>query len=348
LARYLWDTVIPALTREVRSSSSGNGHLQLPADGKSLTELIHSRGINCRYLGRLAELAKKEELLDLIAVQKVALENAAAAAASKDGDNAAADKPKISAKAPRFRMPICWLEQLECEMVARAAKHVLDSYMMEQGGAASGSSQPAQTIASFLSALVSTGEESAATTEMRLGKEAQRSDVLDQEDMNALTLFDVGGDEDSSVMRGRDEMWSDIEAEIGRRYRYTLTLYNGSGTSSSPKKDAAESSRALYIPLLRRICQRSGIRLVAKQYAVGKKCVCGSSGGNGSGGLSASYPIAPTDILDILPLVKHAASVPGESFAPTSFNSGNAAVAANGSCAPSLHVLLSDAKTVYE
>merc|ERR1719223_68336 len=109
--------------------SSGGKGIPLPADGRSLTELIHSRGINCRYLGRLAELAKKEELEDLMAVQKVAVESAAAAA-SKDGE---ADKPKITTKAPRFRMPICWLEQLECEMVARAAKHVLDSYLMENG-----------------------------------------------------------------------------------------------------------------------------------------------------------------------------------------------------------------------
>lgn len=56
-------------------------------------------------------------------------------------------------------------------------------------------------------------------------------------------------------------------------------------------------------------------------------------------GLTTTYPIAPTDILDVLPLVKHAASVSGESFAPCSFNN------AVGS---SLHVLLPDAKTRYE
>ncbi|KAL7543602.1 hypothetical protein ACHAXR_012903 [Thalassiosira sp. AJA248-18] len=321
LARHLWDTAIPTLTKDIRSSS-GNG-LQLPAEGRSLTELIHSRGVNCRYLGRLAELARKEELEDIIAAEK---------AASASADTAIDKTP--AKKAPRFRMPICWLELLECEMVARAAKHVLDSYMTEQGGA-SAVSQPAQTIASFLSAVVSIGEESAAGTEMRT--ESSQQDVLDQEDMNALTLFATGdsGDTVSSSTRGRDEIWSDIEQEIGRRYRCTLSLYNT--TSGSSKKDGKES-RALYTPLLRRICQRSGIRLVAKHYAVGQKCVCG--GGSGASGLTASYPIAPTDILDILPLVKHAASVSGESFAPCSFN-GNAG-------APSLHVLLSDAKTVYE
>lgn len=127
MARHLWDVVIPNLSKDIRSSSV-NG-LQIPADGRSLTELMHQRGVNCRYLGRLAELARKEELEDNIALEK---------AASNAAD-------KLSTTPTRFRMPICWLELLECEMVARAAKHVLDSYMIERASA-----QPAQMIASFL------------------------------------------------------------------------------------------------------------------------------------------------------------------------------------------------------
>mmetsp|Transcript_32257 Transcript_32257/g.59149 ORF Transcript_32257/g.59149 Transcript_32257/m.59149 type:complete len:878 (-) Transcript_32257:185-2818(-) len=323
LARHLWDTVLPNLTKEIRSSS-GNG-LQLPVDGRSLTELIHQRGVNCRYLGRLAELARKEELEDVIAAER---------ASSPDPSGRAEDAPR--SKAPRFRMPLCWLEMLECEMVARAAKHVLDSYVSELGPV-SAAQVPAQTIASFLSAVVSVGEESAAETERRTASKGSRA-VLDQEDMNALTLFGVGGGEDG-VIRGRDEIWLDIEREIGRRYRYTLSLYNRNSATSS-KKDVRDS-QAMYTPLLRRICQRSGIRIVAKHYKMGKKCVCGGGGGTG-GGLAACHPIAPTDILDILPLVKHAASVSGESFVPCSFD-GNTAGSST-----SLHVLLSDAKTVYE
>lgn len=75
--------------------------------------------------------------------------------------------------------------------------------------------------------------------------------------------------------------------------------------------------------------------------------MCGTTAGGGKyGGLAASYPIAPTDIVDVLPLVKHAASASGESFAPCFFvGGGNTTVA---SPSPSLHVLLSDAKTMYE
>lgn len=226
-------------------------------------------------------------------------------------------------------------------MVARAAKHVLDSYMLALGGGTSTVQPVAQTIASFLSAVVSLGEESAADTEWRVTT-SENQKVLDQDEMNALTLFDCygNGDTSSSPIRGREEIWAHIESEIGRRYRYTLTTYPTATTSVSSKQKA--ESRAMYTPLLRRICQRSGIRLVAKQYDIGQKCVCGSGGS--SGNLTTSYPIAPTDILDILPLVKHAASVSGETFAPASFNGNNA----GGSGSASLHVLLADAKSMYE
>mmetsp|Transcript_25034 Transcript_25034/g.47482 ORF Transcript_25034/g.47482 Transcript_25034/m.47482 type:complete len:1631 (-) Transcript_25034:133-5025(-) len=311
LARHLWDTVMPALTKDIRLSS-GNG-LQIPADGKSLTEFIHQRGINCRYFGRLAELAQKEEQDD-VAAEK-AMEN-------KDA----------RLKLQRYKMPLSWLELLECEMVARAAKHVLDSYMREQGGVAS--AQPAQTIASFLSALVSIGEESAAETEIRM---SNLRDALDEDDMNALTMCGAGGNGDAvrATVRGRADVWADIEREVGRRYRYTLCLYNGSNTKV---KDALKN-RALFTPLLRRICQRTGIRLVGKKYDVGGKCVCGGANST-SGRLTYSYPIAPVDILDILPLIKHAAAVSGETFVPCPFY-GSAG-------SPSLHVLLSDAKAMYE
>ena len=273
-----------------------------------------------RYLGRLAELARKEELDDILAYEMASLD--------------VSDESSVKKlRAPRFRMPLCWLELLECEMVARAAKHVLNSYMIEQG-----SFIPAHTIASFLSAVMSVSEESAAETELRTNESFSGSNkYLDPDDMNALTLvFDgeCGGVDaaGSTPGRGRAEIWSDIEREVGRRYRYNLSLYNG----GLPKKDVG-SSRALYMPLLRRICQRSGIRLIAKQYDVGKKCVCGDGRG-----LVTTYPIAPTDILDVLPLVKHAAADSGETFVPCLFK-GNA-----GGSLSKLHVLLSDAKTMYE
>jgi protein TIF31 len=111
-------------------------------------------------------------------------------------------------------------------------------------------------LASFLSAIMSVGEESAGETELRTIKANSGSiGILDQDEMNALTLCFGTDDENngdapaSSPFVGRGEIWSAIESDIGRRYRYTLSLYN---TKTSTKKDERES-RALYLPLLRRV-----------------------------------------------------------------------------------------------
>jgi len=308
-ALFIWNDLLPTLTKEMKDNS---GH-EIPVDGKSLTEMLHQKGINCRYIGRLAQLAQEEEAKDRQAEKTIQSEK--------------------NAKLPRRIMPLCWLEMLECEMVARAAKHVIDRYLTENGGVAA--TQPAQTIASFLSALMSTGEESAAETEVRTGK--QNRDSPDEDALNALTLSGVGGNGDAVPphVRSRSEVWEDIEQEVGRRFRYVLTLYNRSTQNS---KDEA-SSRALFIPLLRRVCQRTGVRLGAKNYPIGGKCIC--NGGNSGGGrITASYPISPVDILDILPLMKHSAAYGGEGFVPCAFG------ASSGSS--SLHILLPDAKAAFE
>lgn len=302
-ARMLWDQVLPRLTLDIREASGP--HHQIPPDGRSLTEMLHQHGINCRYLGRLAMLAQKEEDKDKAVEVEI-----------KNGN---------VVRLGRRKMPIYWLELLECEMVARAAKHVLESYLTENGGAAA--AQPAQTVASFFSALVSESEETAAQTETRMSK---KKGGPDEDDFNALTLCDTGGEGDAvpGTVRTRTEVWDDIQREVGRRFRYSLTLYNPGG----------KGSRALYIPLLRRVCQRTGVRLVAKNYDVGGKCLC--SGGNTSGGrLTASYPIEPTDVVDIVPLMKHAAAHV-EGFVPCAIGSSIGL--------PSLHISLPDTRTTLE
>jgi protein TIF31 len=275
-------------------------------DGKTLTEFLHRNGVNCRYLGRLAVLAKEEEL--------------------KDEKTEADLKQGKLTVVERRTMPKCWLELLECEMVARAAKHVLDSYLTEHGGVAS--MQPAQTIASFLSALVSDREETAAQTETRLEK--RPASLPDEDDISALTITGTGGDDDSGAVgiRGRYEVWQDIEAEVGRRFRYTLYLSNTGN----------KTGRALYIPLLRRVCQRTGVRIIARNYDVGGKALC--SGGSTLGGhLTESYPISPLDIVDVVPLMKHAASY-SEGFSPCSVGPSVSL--------PALQVSLRDARLALE
>lgn len=298
---YLWNEMLPRITKIVREGSVA----QLAVDGQSLTEFLHRYGVNCRYMGRLAVLAKEQE----------------------DHDNQVAADIKAGRQTviERRTMPKCWLELLECEMVARSAKHVLDEYLSENYGVAA--SQPAQTIASFLSALVSEAEESAAQTELRLDRRGPNQP--DDDDVGALTITGIGsGDAVPKPVRGREEVWKDIEADIGRRFRYTLSIFNNGN----------KSGRALYIPLLRRVCQRAGVRLLAKEYDLGNKCVCGGSSTAG-GRLILSYPISIMDIVDVVPLVKHTAAY-GEGFGMCSVGTTVAL--------PSLQVSLPDARATLE
>ena len=318
MALYLWDEVLPRLTRDIRQSCGIPG-FDVPVEGRELTELIHGRGINCRYLGRLADLAKDEERRD--AEVRDVIEGVSVS--STAGGTSASPT-----EFPRFRMPPCWLDLIECEIAARAAKHVLSSYFEEAGGAL-GAVNPARIVANFLSALVSTAEEGAADTERRLGGHEDSGD--DGDLVDALALCDLmgsaNGDSDPSSSRSHADVWSDIAKEAGRRYCYSLSFYG-------PNEKGRPHERAMYGPLLRRVCQRSGIRLVANKYVFGGKCLVGSASG------APSYPIAQSDILDILPLVKNAASLGPETFVPAS--------STNNTGSSSLHLLLPDTNQVFD
>ena len=296
-AVHLWDNVIPGVTNEIRM---GTVHT-VPHDGKSVTEFIHQRGINCRYLGRLANLAQMEE--------------------EKDQNQMKAFKENKITKLDRRKMPLFWLELLECEMVARAAKHVLDRHLSANNYANVGSLS--QIVASFLCSIVSESEETAAQTENRVGK----SDIVepDEDDLSGLTLFQTVSA--ISPRRSRHDIWTEVEEEIGRRFRYSLTIFNQS----------IPSDRARYMPLLRRVCQRNGIRLVAKSYDVGLKCMSSESGSGGS--IFSSYPISALDVVDIVPLMKHAAA----------HSEGFVACGSGPTTGlPPLHISLPDARATLE
>jgi len=65
---FLRNSVLPELIHNLKEGDVG-----FPMDGQSLSRLLHRRGINMRYLGKVAELAegKKLEALHFIAVQEM-------------------------------------------------------------------------------------------------------------------------------------------------------------------------------------------------------------------------------------------------------------------------------------
>lgn len=57
-ARYLWDVALPYVNMEVK-----RGNI-CPLDCAELATVLHSAGVNMRYMGRLATLAVEEEAED--------------------------------------------------------------------------------------------------------------------------------------------------------------------------------------------------------------------------------------------------------------------------------------------
>jgi hypothetical protein len=131
LATFLWEVMLPAVTKQVRE-----GDISVK-DNAALVKVLHSSGVNMRYLGALADLAKAEE----------------------DDDRALLGKGQQRVRS----MPLFWREMLTVEMLARACKYVLNSYYKSSPAVYAA---PAQTIASLLNhlvgALVPTEEELAA------------------------------------------------------------------------------------------------------------------------------------------------------------------------------------------
>ena len=120
LARFLHDRVLPELTASVRSGDVS------PVDNASLTEVLHQHGVNMRYLGRLAKRARAEEQMDR--------------------------RTQDEGSVPIKSFPLYWRGMVEVEIVARTVKHIINDLL---AGSASARAAPAATIASVLSAVLS-------------------------------------------------------------------------------------------------------------------------------------------------------------------------------------------------
>lgn len=67
-AAFLRSVIIPEIVRDLK-----DGEIGFPMDGQSLSRLLHRKGINMRYLGKLASLAegKRLEALQVLTVQEM-------------------------------------------------------------------------------------------------------------------------------------------------------------------------------------------------------------------------------------------------------------------------------------
>lgn len=274
LASFLWETILPAVTKQVRE-----GDIQVK-DNSSMVKLLHRNGVNVRYLGALASLATTEE--------------------KEDEDLLTQGKQKVHA------MPHYWREMITVEIIARAVKYVLNAYYKSAGVSAA----PAQTIASTLNyvlgllvapetpaaAATATTQASAAgngskgkknkkggKTESAAAPAATATSAKVEDKLPFLAVADAAGSKDACLQF--------LQQTIATRFCYDLPLVEDATTDESKQKSADIKlflqTRVSPLALLRRICQTCGIQIATRKY-----------------NFASANPLSAADVLSLVPVVK--------------------------------------------
>lgn len=154
------------------------------------------------------------------------------------------------------------------EMLARAVKHQLRALMK-----ATDIAQMAETISQFLNCLVWSP---VATAKKRKGKHAKKSTGLE------LTA---------------PQLWATVGKACFSHFQTRISVANGVG-GFLQLGPAAEGMQVSKLALLRSVCKKTGVQLLARQYNLSN---------------ATSTPTFNTDdILDVFPLTKHMAPTSGE------------------------------------
>lgn len=272
LARFLHDRVLPDVTSSVRSGDVS------PLDNASLTEVLHQYGVNMRYLGRLAHLARKEEQADR--------------------------RTQEEGSVPIRSFPLYWRGMVEVEIVARAVKHIVNDLL---ASSASARAAPAATVASVLSAILSSaskgGDKGAAAQETDASVSAASGSDADKKKKKnkkkAGTTTGAGSMPPAvNVAPDRPHILQLLDKELRRRFLYSLEDLRTRVDAFTPSAADAEAdttkeadkeaedkaekaveavvekeeevgplgSRISLLALLRRLCQLLGLQVATRSY----------------------------------------------------------------------------------
>lgn len=242
MADFLVNKVIPTVTEDIRLVNT------VVIDGESLTKYLHEYGVNLRYLGKVADLAREQEDTD----QRLKEEG----------------KTRINA------MPKYWLELLEIEMIARSMKHIALKCIQDQPLAVS---SPAGVICDLLCYLFGAPSSidsvipqaeptsrSAGQKKKKNKKTSQNStDQVGDEDSLGLTLSTIP-DSNTQAPMSRADFWVALEKRVAMYFNGRLSLV--STVVLSNENVTILSNRIPRLPLLRRVCQQLGVRVAAVDY----------------------------------------------------------------------------------
>nr|CCA14802.1 eukaryotic translation initiation factor 3 subunit p [Albugo laibachii Nc14] len=238
-ADYLQRVVLPAFVADLRRGSIS------PADGYSLAELMHSCGINMRYLGRLASLIAKSE------------------------DSPTNNTAYLS-------------ELLEAEMVARATKHLLGNILTSNPDVRAALGQALLCILNgifggCMDAHSNTIDQSEELKLTQAQKNTGSSQTNPAAYANGVGKHPSG---QSAQQLDPSSVWTKLKTHIKKSFDYELFIW---GSHSNAKV----SKRVYPHVLLRRICQRTGLRVCSRDYD-----------------FTIDAPFTIADITGVVPIVK--------------------------------------------
>jgi len=300
LATFLWDTWLPQVTKSVREGQF------TPLDNAQLVSELHRHGINMRYLGRLAALARAEESQDVL----------------RD----------LEGTLPINKFPTYWRDLIEVEIVARSVKHAVNRLMVSNPAVRAA---PAATITSVLNHVFSKANGGADGTQSPSNESgnAPNGNVLVHSTSMDKKKKKKKGSSSSSVSASagmpppppdaaadRQLFLSSVEAEMKRRFLYSfadmrlcldaISIKTESPAASQEANQAAASpsskeavveaesvsgpmgSRLNRIALLRRVCMLLGLQLAAANTL------------RGAFDFSQVEPFRQSDVVGMRPVVK--------------------------------------------
>jgi protein TIF31 len=268
LAQYLHNVLLPLFTEQIRQGEI------VPFDNQHMVSVMHSHGINMRYLGQLATLAKNHEAED-VAV----------------GD---------SGKQRIHKMPTYWLAMLEIEIIARSLKHVVNSYLrtnkLYRNSPASLiveifnmifasqvlSDDQTKANNSKVEATASNGDKKKDKKKKVKGKKGAAAAAANSYDSINVTTSNTLPQEYVGSKVSRTEVLESLIATVRTHFCYDLQFLDISNSSG-----VINSSRIPLDILLRRVCQQVGVRVVNKTYD-----------------FKSVSPFTSLDIYELLPKVK--------------------------------------------
>ena len=260
IANFLWSKVIPTITEDIRLAN------QVIMDGEALTKYCHEYGINMRYLGRIAEVAREQEATDQ--------------ALHKDS------KLRINP------MPAYWLELVEMEMIARSVKHLTIKFMHDHCENLASPARLIRDLLSFLFGSPSSINESVTSVDNMSKTASKKKKSKKSSGNNSSVSAGLQADTSSlapssasSSCLDRAEFWKLLEARIKTYFGGTLSLIRR--VKVDGKEVTELSSRVPLLPLLRRVCQQLGISVATREYS-----------------FDSAHPFSPIDLLGFHPRAK--------------------------------------------